>query len=90
MSNDSDGVDRDVGKKDDEAHDLPTEFLDDTDDAHAAMFGLWRGFKGMTPEPQYSESKMNPHYFKFGYIAGEFLKVAFVAVAGYVGAGQVV
>lgn len=86
----NDDVQRDIGQKDDEAHPYDTEFLDDTDDAHAAMFGLWRGFRGMTPEPQYKESKMNPHYFKFGFIGGEILKVLVVGLAGYVGAGQVI
>jgi hypothetical protein len=82
-------VDRDIGQKDDEAHGFDTEFLDDTDDTHAAAFGLWRGFRGMKPEPVYVESKQNPHYFQVFYIVGRFLQLAFVGVAGYVGAGMI-
>jgi len=65
---------RDVGQSDDEAHDLPTEFLDDTSDTHAAWFGFWDGLKGISPKPSRTESMKEPHYYQMGYYVGYSLK----------------
>lgn len=81
MTDESD-VERDVGQKDGEAHNLPTEFLDDTDDAHAFGFGAYKGFWSLRPNMEYSESFKNPHYFKIGYIFGYVVKVALAAWFG--------
>lgn len=75
-------VERDVGQKDGEAHDLPTEFLDDTDDAHALMFGIWQGVKSIKRKPKYKESFQNPHYHMLGYIVGWLLKLTVIALMG--------
>lgn len=81
MANDSD-IERDIGQKDGEGHPFDTEFLDDTDDSHALMFGLWRGVRSMKPTREYKESEQNPHYFMLGYILGWLLKVAVVVYFG--------
>lgn len=73
---------RDVGQSDDEAHNLPTEFLDDTDDTHAMMFGVWRGVRSPNPKPKYQESVKNPHYFYLGYMTGWLIKLAVIATMG--------
>lgn len=77
-----DDVDRDVGQKDGEGHPFDTEFLDDTDDAHALMFGIWKGVRSMKPRKDYKESKQNPHYHMLGYIVGWLLKLGVIAVMG--------
>lgn len=83
MSNNTESeVDRDVGQKDGQAHNLPTEFLDDTDDTHALMFGIWRGVRSLSPKPQYKESVQNPHYFMLGYLIGWAIKLAVIVALG--------
>jgi hypothetical protein len=86
----SDDVDRDVGKSDDKAHNLPTEFLDDTSDAHATMFGFWKGFRGMKAKAVRTESQREIHYFQLGYVLGRFGQLLFAALAGALGMGAVV
>ena len=75
-------IDRDVGKSDNDAHDLPTEFMDDTSDAHATMFGFWKGLRAVKPKPTYEESKREVHYFYFGYFLGWMVKTAVVVFLG--------
>jgi hypothetical protein len=67
---DADDVDRPIGQSNDEAHGLPTEFLDDTADTHALMYGFWRGFRCLRPNMTRAESFTKPHYFQAGYVAG--------------------
>jgi hypothetical protein len=86
----SDAVDRDVGKSDNDAHNLPTEFLDDTSDAHATMFGFWKGFRGLKAKAVRTESKREIHYFQFGYVLGRVFQLVFAAVAGGIGMSQVI
>jgi hypothetical protein len=73
-------TDRDVGQSDDEAHDLETEFLDDTSDAHAVWFGYWRGIRKLNPRPQRTESKQEIHYFQIGYVFGTITQAILAAV----------
>ena len=73
---------RDVGQSDDEAHELPTEFLDDTSDTHAAWFGFWDGIKGVTPKPTRKESMKEPHYYQFGYFVSFLFKLGVIVLLG--------
>jgi len=75
-------TERDIGQSDDEAHDLPTEFLDDTSDTHAAWFGFVDGLKGVTPSPTRKESMKEPHYYQLGYFGAYLSKIAAVAWFG--------
>lgn len=82
MSDGDENEGRTVGEKDDAAHDLPTEFMDDTADSHAVMFGFWQGVRSVNPKPKYSESVENPHYFQFGYVLGWLVKLGVIGVMG--------
>jgi len=73
---------RDIGSSDDEAHELPTEFLDDTSDTHAAWFGLLDGLAGVTPKPTRKESMKEPHYYQLGYFGAYVLKIGLMAGLG--------
>lgn len=84
-----DESERDIGSQDGEAHELPTEFLDDTSDSHAVWFGFWDALKhrGIKYD-RYEEATNEPHYYQFGYILGWVLQViigilfVFAATAG--------
>lgn len=75
-------TERDVGAGDDDVHDFETEFLDDTSDAHATMFGFWKGLRAVKPSPTYEESRKEVHYFYFGYFLGWMVKTAVLVFLG--------
>jgi len=76
---------RDVGQSDDEAHDLNTEFLDDTSDSHAVQFGWWDAMKNRGPGPRrYEEATEEPHYYYLGYSVGWMVKLAVLAGVGWI------
>jgi hypothetical protein len=67
--------DRDVGQSDGEAHDLPTELLDDTSDSHAVWFGFWDAMKHRGYDRfRWEEAMAEPHYYQLGYVAGRALQ----------------
>jgi hypothetical protein len=77
--------DRDVGQPDGEAHDWPTEFMDDTSDSHAVWFGLWDAMKHRGYDRfRWEESVAEPHYYQLGYVAGRALQAVGVGAAAAV------
>lgn len=47
-------------------------FLSDPAEYHAVIHGFWNGFYDEVEEPEYEDSRLQPHYWRGGYLAGSF------------------
>jgi hypothetical protein len=70
----------------DEPYTNEPELFDETSDSIASAWGLWHGFRQLTPKPNHNKSVMsNPYYYYPAFIVGYLLKVGVMILAAHYG-----